>query len=76
MFAVRVSGEEEKQALIAADPEKFFTEPHYNGYPAVLVRLDAIDERRARRAAHGRLAHPRAAPAGGRVRRKGLTTGP
>jgi hypothetical protein len=43
VFAVRVSGEEEKAALIAADPEKFFTEPHYNGYPAVLVRLDAID---------------------------------
>ena len=44
VFGVRVSGEEEKQALIAADPDKFFTEPHYNGYPAVLVRLDAIDE--------------------------------
>ena len=41
---MRVSGEEEKAVLIAADPEKFFTEPHYNGYPAVLVRLDAIDE--------------------------------
>jgi hypothetical protein len=42
VFGVRVSGEEEKQALIAADPDKFFTEPHYNGYPAVLVRLAAI----------------------------------
>jgi hypothetical protein len=44
VFGVRVSGEEEKQALIAADPAKFFTEPHYNGYPAVLVRLDAIED--------------------------------
>ena len=26
------------------DPEKFFTEPHYEGFPAVLVRLVAIDE--------------------------------
>ena len=26
------------------DPEKIFTEPHYNGYPAVLVRLSAVDE--------------------------------
>jgi hypothetical protein len=44
VFAVRVTGEEEKQALIAAEPAIFFTEPHYAGYPAVLVRLDAIDE--------------------------------
>jgi hypothetical protein len=29
--------------LLAADPDKFFTEPHYNGFPAVLVRLPAID---------------------------------
>ena len=43
VFAVRVTGEEEKAALIAADPAVFFTEPHYAGYPAVLVRLDAID---------------------------------
>ena len=44
VFGVRVSGEEEKQALIAAEPDTFFTEPHYNGFPAVLVRLAAIDE--------------------------------
>jgi len=43
VFGVRVSGEEEKQALIAAEPDTFFTEPHYNGYPAVLVRLEEID---------------------------------
>ena len=33
----------EKEALIDMDPAAFFTEPHYNGYPAVLVRLDAVD---------------------------------
>jgi hypothetical protein len=33
----------EKEALIAADPAKFFTTPHYDGYPMVLVRLPAID---------------------------------
>jgi hypothetical protein len=44
VYAVRVSGEDEKQALLASDPAIFFTEPHYDGYPAVLVRLDAIDE--------------------------------
>jgi hypothetical protein len=42
VVAVRVSGGDEKAALIAADAEKFFTEPHYNGYPAVLVRLRAV----------------------------------
>lgn len=33
----------EKEALIAAEPEKFFQTPHYEGHPAVLVRLEAID---------------------------------
>ncbi|HEY5922134.1 MAG TPA: MmcQ/YjbR family DNA-binding protein [Kofleriaceae bacterium] len=39
VLAVRVADEIEKAALLGADPDKFFTEPHYNGYPAVLVRL-------------------------------------
>ena len=39
VLAVRVVDEGEKQALLAADPDKFFTEPHYNGFPAVLVVL-------------------------------------
>jgi hypothetical protein len=42
VLAVRVANEAEKHELIAADPAVFFTEPHYNGYPAVLVRLPAI----------------------------------
>jgi hypothetical protein len=33
----------EKDALLASDPSKFFTTPHYDGYPAVLVDLAAID---------------------------------
>jgi hypothetical protein len=35
-----------KEALLADDPGVFFTTPHFDGYPAVLVRLDviAIDE--------------------------------
>ena len=33
---MRVADEDEKYMLVASDPEKFFTEPHYNGYPAVL----------------------------------------
>ena len=31
-----------KEAIIADDPELFFTIPHFNGYPAILVRLEAI----------------------------------
>jgi hypothetical protein len=42
VVAVRVADETEKAALLAGDPDKFFTEPHYNGFPAVLVRLPAI----------------------------------
>jgi hypothetical protein len=33
----------EKEALIASDPDKFFTTPHYDGYAMVLVRFDAVD---------------------------------
>lgn len=32
----------EKEALIAAEPEKFFETSHYSGHPAVLVRLKAV----------------------------------
>ncbi len=31
-----------KEALLASDPDVFFTTPHFDGYPAVLVRLDRI----------------------------------
>jgi hypothetical protein len=31
-----------KEALLADDPGVFFTTPHFDGYAAVLVRLDAI----------------------------------
>jgi hypothetical protein len=31
-----------KEAMLADDPEVFFTTPHFDGYPAVLVRLSEI----------------------------------
>jgi hypothetical protein len=31
-----------KEALLATDPRSFFTTPHFDGYAAVLVRLDKI----------------------------------
>jgi hypothetical protein len=43
LLAVRVSGEDRKQDLLAIDADVIFTEPHYDGYPAVLVRLERID---------------------------------
>jgi hypothetical protein len=43
VLAVRTAGQGEKQELLDADPAKFFTEPHYKGFPAVLVRLEAVD---------------------------------
>ena len=43
VIAVRVVNNEDKQALLASGNEAFFTEPHYNGFPAILVRLAAVD---------------------------------
>lgn len=49
VLAVRVAAESEKDALIALDPSVFFTERHYDGYPAILVRLDVIESATLRR---------------------------
>jgi hypothetical protein len=43
VMVVRVDGEGDKQALLAAHPEALFTESHYDGYPMVLVRLPVVD---------------------------------
>lgn len=43
VIAVRVANRDEKELLLASDETKFFTEPHYKGFPAVLVRLPAVD---------------------------------
>ena len=32
-----------KEALLAESPEIYFTTSHFNGYPAILVRLEEID---------------------------------
>ena len=32
-----------KEALLASEPDLFFTTPHFDGYPMVLARLDALD---------------------------------
>jgi hypothetical protein len=43
VLAIRVADGLEKEALLRSDEQKFFTEPHYNGFRAVLVRLPSID---------------------------------
>jgi hypothetical protein len=48
VLAVRVANLGVREALISAEPEKFFTEPHYEGFPAVLVRLAAVNSKELR----------------------------
>ena len=42
VLAIRVASLDDKEFLLGLDAEKFFTEPHYTGYPAVLVRLARV----------------------------------
>jgi hypothetical protein len=43
VLAIRVTDLDEKDMLLSVDGDTYFTEPHYDGYPAVLVRLERID---------------------------------
>jgi hypothetical protein len=43
VIVVRVAGELDKQTLVEMDPAVFFTEPHYDGYPAIMVRLATVE---------------------------------
>ena len=67
IVALRVEDEHEKQAVLASGVSGVFTIPHFDGYPAVLVRLPAISKGamprpRARRLARrgARSSRPRA----------------
>src|SRR5918911_2823037 len=42
ILGVRVEHLVAKEAMLADDPEVFFTTPHFDGYPSVLVRLDRV----------------------------------
>jgi hypothetical protein len=48
ILGVRTADLEMKDVLLASDPKVFFTTPHFDGYPAVLVRLDKIGVKRLR----------------------------
>ncbi len=43
-----VADEEDKAALIAGEPQVFFTTPHYDGYAIVLVRLSEVGDAQLR----------------------------
>jgi hypothetical protein len=42
ILGVRTADLEMKAVFLASDPKVFFTTPHFEGYPAVLIRLDKI----------------------------------
>jgi hypothetical protein len=44
ILAARVEDLAEKEAVLAEHVGSVFTTPHFDGYPAVLVRLDRVDE--------------------------------
>ena len=42
-LVVFVPDEGEKEALLSANPEAYYTTPHYDGYPIILVNLAEVD---------------------------------
>jgi hypothetical protein len=42
-FLIRCAGLEDRDELLKAEPGTFFITSHYDGYPAVLVRLSRVD---------------------------------
>jgi hypothetical protein len=44
VLGARVPDEGAKRALVAEQPDVYFTTAHFNGYPAVLARLEKLDE--------------------------------
>ncbi|MGC5223515.1 MmcQ/YjbR family DNA-binding protein [Micromonospora sp. DT81.3] len=48
IVAVRTDGLDVQRALAESFPDAFFVVPHFEGYPAVLVRLDAVEPEQLR----------------------------
>jgi hypothetical protein len=42
-LVLRVIDLGEREALLQGQPDAFFSTPHYDGHPYVLVRLEAVD---------------------------------
>jgi hypothetical protein len=45
---VRVLDLADREALLQGQPKVFFSTPHYDGYPYVLVRLNKVSKRQLR----------------------------
>jgi hypothetical protein len=50
ILAVRVEDLGEKEAVLAANPDAFFTIPHFNGYSAILIQLRKVSAKALREA--------------------------
>jgi len=50
ILAVSVEDLVEKEAVLAAHPQAFFTIPHFDGYAAVLIQLPKVSEKELREA--------------------------
>jgi hypothetical protein len=44
ILAIRLADLGEKEAVLAANPGAFFTIAHFDGYAAVLIQLDLVEE--------------------------------
>ena len=50
ILAVRVGDLSEKEGVLAAQHRGFFTIPHFDGYPAILIQLKKVGKRALREA--------------------------
>jgi len=50
ILAVRVADLDDKEAVLAEQAKGFFTIPHFDGYPAVLIQMKVATKRRVREA--------------------------
>ena len=50
ILAVRAVDLDDKEAVLAAQPKAFFTIPHFDGFPAVLIQLKVVTRRAVREA--------------------------
>ncbi len=39
---------DEKELILESNPDVYFTSPHYTGFPAVQIRVEAIDREELR----------------------------